>query len=65
VQVAVRVAGPGGVAPHYGCFGLGDGHLRLAALASYPGGGVLGAPANDLLGGAGLGCVQGVGDLGM
>ena len=65
VQVAVRVTGPGGVVPHHGCFDLGDRHLDLAALGSDPGGGVLGDPADDLLGRAGLCSVQGVGDLGM
>ena len=65
VQVAVRVTGPGGVVPHHGCFDLAHGHLDLAALGSDPGGGVLGDPADDLLGRPGLGRIEGVGDLGM
>ena len=65
VQVAVRVTGPGGVVPHHGCFDLGHRHLDLPALGSDPGGGVLGDPADDLLGRPGLGRIEGVGDLGM
>ena len=63
--MAVRVTGPGGVVPHHGCLDLGHGHLDLAALGSDPGGGVLGDPADDLLGRPGLRGVQRVGDLGM
>ena len=65
VQVAVRVTGPGGVVPHHRCLDLGHRHLDLSALGSHPGGGVLGDPADDLLGRPGLRRVQGVGDLGM
>jgi len=65
VQVAVRIARPGGVVPHDRCFDLGHGHLDLAALGSDPGGGVLGDPADDLLGRASLRRIKRVGDLGM
>ena len=63
--MAVRVTGPGGVVPHHGGFDLGDRHLDLAALGSDPGSGVLGDPADDLLGRPCLRGVQRVGDLGV
>ena len=48
VQVAVRVAGPGGVVPHHRGLELLDRHLHLPAARPDPGGGVLGQPADDL-----------------
>ena len=63
VEVAVRVAGPGGVVPHHGGLELLDRDLHLPASRPDPGGGVLGEPADDLGRGPVLGGVVGGGDL--
>ena len=63
VEVAVRVAGPGGVVPHHRRLELLDGHLHLPAPRPDPGGGVLGEPADDLDRGPLLGGVVRRGDL--
>ena len=63
VEVAVRVAGPGGVVPHHRRLELLDRHLHLPAPRPDPGGGVLGEPADDLDRGPVLGGVVGGGDL--
>ena len=48
VEVAVRVAGPGGVVPDHRRLDLLDRHLHLPAPRPHPGGRVLGEPADDL-----------------
>jgi len=48
VQVAVRVACPGGVVPHHRRLQPLDRHLHLSASRPDPCGGVLGQPTDDL-----------------
>ena len=65
VEVAVRVACPGGVVTHDDGFDLVDGHLHLKSSWTDAGGGVLGDPRDDLLGCSLLGCVIGRRHVGM
>jgi hypothetical protein len=65
VQVAVRVAGTGGVVPDGHCLELLDRDLHLATARADAGRRVLGQPRDDLLGGAVLRRVIGDGDLGV
>ena len=62
VQVAVRVAGTGGVVPHHRGLELLDRDLHLSASRADSGGGVLGQPGDDLGRGPLLGRVVGGGD---
>ena len=63
VEVTVRVTGPGRVVPHHGGLELLDRDLDLSTSRPDPGGGVVGEPADDLVGGLVLGLVVGGGDL--
>jgi hypothetical protein len=58
VQVAVRVAGAGGVVPDHGSLDALDRDLHLPTPRPDPGGRVPGDPADDLAGSLVLGCVQ-------
>ena len=58
VQMPMGVPGAGGVMPDHGCLDLLDRYLHLATARSYPGGCVLGDPADDLAGGLVLGFVK-------
>lgn len=63
VEVTVRVTGTGRVVPHHGGLELLDRNLDLSTPRSDPGGGMVGEPADDLLGCLVLGLVVGGGDL--
>lgn len=65
VEVAVRVAGPGGVVSDDGCLDPLDRHLHLSTAWPDASRRVVGDPVDDLAGGAFLGSVVRVGDRGV
>ena len=65
VQMTVRIPSPGGVVPHHRRLNLLHRDLDLTASRPDPGGGVLGQPADDLLGRAVLRAVMSRRDLRM